>query len=514
MSRGKVYLVGAGPGDPGLFTLRGKEVLGQAEVVIYDYLANPELLQFAPADAEQIYVGKQGGDHTLGQDGINRLLVEKGRDHVVVRLKGGDPFVFGRGGEEAEDLAAADIPFEVVPGVTAAVAVPAYAGIPLSHRDYTASIGFVTGHERDDQESSNLAWDKLATAVGTLVLFMGVKNLPDISHNLIAHGRSPETPVAVIRWGTTTQQKTVVGTLAGIAKDVARAGLKPPAIIVVGEVVRLRERLNWFEGKPLFGRTVVVTRAREQASDFKALLGQWGAHCIEFPTIAIQPPASWEPLDQAIARLASYHWLIFTSVNGVAFFLERLRALGGDIRDLKGIRLAAIGPKTAEALENRGLRLDLVPREYRAEAILEALGADGVRGLRVLLPRAMEARDILPDTLRQWGAEVDVVPAYQTVLPDHESSRVLEALRAGEVDCVTFTSSSTVTNFLRMFARDKILPVLEGVAIACIGPITAETAQKQGLTVSIMPADYTIPALASAVRDHFAQRPRRSPFSG
>jgi uroporphyrinogen III methyltransferase / synthase len=282
----------------------------------------------------------------------------------------------------------------------------------------------------------------------------------------------------------------------------------------VGEVVRLRERLNWFEGKPLFGRTVVVTRAREQASDFKALLVQWGAHCIEFPTIAIQPPGSWEPLDQAIARLASYHWLIFTSVNGVVYFLERLHTLGVDIRELKGIRLAAIGPKTAEALENRGLRLDLVPREYRAEAILEALGADGVRGQRMLLPRAMEARDILPDTLRQWGAEVDVVPAYQSVLPDHETSRVLEALRAGEVDCVTFTSSSTVTNFLRMFARDKILSAMEGVAIACIGPITAETAQKQGLTVRIMPTDYTIPALASAVRDHFAQRPRRSPFRG
>jgi uroporphyrinogen III methyltransferase / synthase len=245
LSRGKVFLVGAGPGDPGLFTLRGKEVLSRAEVVIYDYLANQELLQFAPADAERIYVGKKGGDHTLSQDGINRLLVEKGRNHVVVRLKGGDPFVFGRGAEEAEDLVAAGIPFEVVPGVTAAVAVPAYAGIPLSHRDFTASIGFVTGHERDDKESSNIAWDKLATGIGTLVLFMGVKNLPDISRNLIAHGRSPETPVAVIRWGTTAQQQTVVGTLATIAAEVARVGLKPPAIIVVGEVVRLRERLNW-----------------------------------------------------------------------------------------------------------------------------------------------------------------------------------------------------------------------------------------------------------------------------
>jgi uroporphyrinogen III methyltransferase / synthase len=503
VSQGKVYLVGSGPGDPGLFTLRGKEVLGLAEVVIYDYLANVELLQYAPAHAERIYVGKKGGDHTLSQDGINQLLVEKGRDRVVVRLKGGDPFVFGRGGEEAEDLVAAGIPFEVVPGVTAAVAVPAYAGIPLSHRDFTASIGFVTGHERDDKDASNIAWDKLATGVGTLVLFMGVKNLPEISRNLIDHGRSSETPVAVIRWGTTAQQRTVVGTLATISDEVARVGLKPPAIIVVGEVVRLRERLNWFEARPLFGRTVVVTRAREQASDFKALLAQLGAHCIEFPTIAIQPPPSWDPLDQAIGRLADYHWIFFTSVNGVSYFMERLRALGRDVRDLKGILLGAIGPKTAEALEHYGLRLDLVPGEYRAEAILEALGADSMRGRRVLLPRALEARDILPETMRQWGAEVDVTPAYETVLPAHQSAPVLDALRAGEVDCLTFTSSSTVSNFFQMFPREDVMPALEGVTIACIGPITAQTAEKFGLRVDVMPADYTIPGLVSAIRDYF-----------
>jgi len=503
VSQGKVYLVGAGPGDPGLFTLRGKEVLGLAQVVIYDYLANEELLQYAPAEAERIYVGKKGGEHTLGQEGINRLLVEKGRNHVVVRLKGGDPFVFGRGGEEAEDLVAAGIPFEVVPGVTAAVAVPAYAGIPLSHRDYTASIGFVTGHERDDKNASNIAWDKLATGVGTLVLFMGVKNLPEISRNLITHGRPPATPVAVIRWGTTAQQRTVVGTLANIADEVARAGLKPPAIIVVGEVVRLRERLNWFETKPLFGRTVLVTRAREQASDFKTMLSQLGAHCIEFPTIAIQAPPSWDPLDQAMARLESYHWIIFTSVNGVTHFMDRLRALGRDVRDLKGVRLGAIGPKTAETLEGYGLRLDLVPGEYRAEAILEALGADAMQGRRVLLPRALEARDILPDTLRQWGAQVEVTPAYETVLPAHQSAQVLSALRAGQVDCLTFTSSSTVSNFFRMFSRDDIMPALRAVVIACIGPITAQTAEKYGLSVAVMPADYTIPALVAAIRDHF-----------
>jgi uroporphyrinogen III methyltransferase / synthase len=507
---GKVYLVGAGPGDPGLFTLRGMEVLSRAQVVIYDYLANEELLQFAPPEAELIYVGKKGGEHTLSQEGINQLLVEKGRDRVVVRLKGGDPFIFGRGGEEAQELVAAGIPFEVVPGVTAAIAVPAYAGIPLSHRDYTASIGFVTGHEREDKEASTIAWDKLADGVGTLVLFMGVKNLPEITRKLIAHGRPADTPVAVIRWGTTAEQKTVVGTLATIDGAVKRAQLKPPAIIVVGGVVRLREQLNWFEQRPLFGRCVVVTRAREQASDFKGLLQQCGAHCIEFPTIAIEPPASWEPLDQAVRQLSSYQWVIFTSVNGVLHFMRRLQAAGLDVRELKGVRLAAIGPKTAEALERCGLRLDLVPGEYRAEAVLKGLGPSAVQGQRVLLPRAVEARDLLPDTLRQWGARVDVVPAYQTVLPGHQSAEVLEALRQGQVHCVTFTSSSTVSNFFRMFQQDDLLKALQGVAIACIGPVTAQTAEKYGLKIDILPEDYTIPALVDAIQDYFRKLAEQS----
>ena len=277
VKKGKVYLVGAGPGDPGLLTLKGKELLERAEVVIYDYLANEEFLQFAPAAAERIYVGKKGGDHTMSQEDINRLLVAKGREHVVVRLKGGDPFVFGRGGEEAQELVAAGIPFEVVPGVTAAIAVPAYAGIPLSHRDYAASMAFITGHEREDKADSKIAWDRLATGVGTLVFFMGVKNLPEICRSLVTHGRPAETPVAVIRWGTTAEQQTVTGTLQDIAEKVAQANLKPPAITVVGEVVRLRDELNWFEARPLFGRRMVVTRAREQASEFKTILAELGA---------------------------------------------------------------------------------------------------------------------------------------------------------------------------------------------------------------------------------------------
>lgn len=489
-------------------TLRAKELLEQAEVVIYDYLANQEFLKYAPPEAEKIYVGKKGGDHTLGQDGINDLLVEKGKQHVVVRLKGGDPFVFGRGGEEAQMLVAAGIPFEVVPGVTAAVAVPAYAGIPLSHRDHTASMAFVTGHEREDADDSKIAWDKLATGVGTLVFFMGVKNLPQICRNLVDYGRAPETPVAVIRWGTTPDQKTVTGTLATIVDEVRQAGLKPPAITVVGGVVGLRKELNWFENRPLFGRRVVVTRAREQASGFKAVLSQLGAHCIEFPTIEIQPPDSWEPLDDALDGLSTYDWVIFTSVNGVKFFMERLRAAGKDARALSGLRLATIGPKTSEALEGCGLHPDLVPSEYRAESVLEGLAGENVAGKRFLMPRALVARDILPDTLRKKGAHVDVVPAYQTVLPRHGSQEVLQHLHEGGIDCVTFTSSSTVSNFFSLFDKNEILPLLRKTAIACIGPITAQTAREHGLDIDIMPSEYTIDALVNSIRDHFEGKTR------
>ncbi len=485
-------------------TLRGKELLEQAEVVIYDYLANEEFLRFAPLKAERIYVGKKGGDHTMSQEEINHLLLEKGRKHLVVRLKGGDPFVFGRGGEEAQVLVAAGIPFEVVPGVTAAIAVPAYAGIPLSHRDHAASMAFITGHERDDKAESKIAWDRLATGVATLVFFMGVKNLPEICKSLIANGRASETPVAVIRWGTTPEQQTVVGTLQDIAVKVAQANLKPPAITVVGDVVRLRDELNWFEQRPLFGRRMVVTRAREQASEFKTVLAELGADCIEFPTIAIEPPPSWQPLDAAIHDLAAYDWVIFTSVNGVHFFMERLRSAKRDVRDLHGMRLAAIGPKTAEALEQCGLRPDLVPGEYRAEAILEGLSGEEIKGKHILLPRALAARDLLPETLRQWGARVDVVPAYQTVLPPDRSPEMLERLRSGNIDCLTFTSSSTVSNFFSMFERGSILPLLKNVCIACIGPVTAKTAEAHGLTVHVMPSEYTIAGLTEAIRARFS----------
>ena len=510
MKKGKVYLIGAGPGDPGLLTIRGRELLERAEVVIFDYLANEEFLKFAPASAERIYVGKKGGDHTLSQDGINDLLVQKGREKLVVRLKGGDPFVFGRGGEEAQVLVANEIPFEVIPGISAAIAVPAYAGIPLSHRDFTASIAFVTGHERADKsgQDSKIDWAKLSTGAGTLVFFMGVRNLPEICGNLIRHGRPADTPAAVIRWGTTPMQHTVAGTLADIVQKVKEAGLKPPAITVVGEVVKCREQLNWFERRPLFGRRIVITRAREQASDFKSALEELGAHCIEFPTIAIAPPDSWQPLDRALERLALYDWVIFTSVNGVRFFMQRLLAAGMDIRELKGIRLAAIGPKTAETLENLMLRPDLVPDEYRAEGILDAFSGTDVKGKHFLMPRAFAAREILPEKLREWGATVDVVPAYQTLLPHEDAARVADFFRCGEIDCLTFTSSSTVSNFFTLIEKEDLLPFLHRTTVASIGPITAETAAKYGLKSSIVPPEYTILSLVDSIVSYFTEHRR------
>jgi len=507
---GIVCLVGAGPGDPGLLTLKAKACIEKADVVVYDYLANRAFLEFARQDAERIYVGKKGGCHTMSQGDINRLIVDKAKAGLfVVRLKGGDPFIFGRGGEEAQELIEAGVSFEVVPGVTSAIAVPAYAGIPLTHRDYTSTVAFVTGHEDPTKEGSDIAWDKLATGVGTLVFLMGVGNLEKIAANLIAHGRSPETPAAVIRRGTVPEQKTVTGRLRDIAERVREEGLKPPAIIVVGGVVGLRNELNWFETRPLFGKRILVTRARNQASDFLAALSALGAECIEFPTIEILPPASWEELDRAIAALQDYRWLLFTSVNGVKFFFERLEFLGRDVRDLKGIKVGAIGPKTAQTVLERGIRPDLVPDEYRAEAVVEAFKKHMSKPLRILLPRAAKARDVLPVELDKMGAVVDVVEAYRTVKPDTEKEGIMKMLEKNEIHMVTFTSSSTVGNYVEMFepAVDRLLNWMENVTVACIGPITAQTAEEKGFKVGLAAEDYTIEGLTEAIVDFFANTP-------
>jgi uroporphyrinogen III methyltransferase/synthase len=504
--KGKVYLVGSGPGDPGLLTLKAKACIEKADVVIYDYLANAVFLDYAKKDAERIYVGKEGGRHTMGQNEINRLIVEKAREGLeVVRLKGGDPFIFGRGGEEAQELVKAGIPFEVIPGVTSAIAVPAYAGIPLTHRDFTATVAFVTGHEDPTKEESNIAWEKISTGIGTLVFLMGVGNLSKIAASLMEHGRSSDTPVAVIRAGTVPEQRTVTGTLGTIADIAQGAKLRPPAVIVVGDVVSLRKDLNWFEQKPLFGKRIVVTRTREQASDFVALLSELGAECVEFPTIEVIPPPSWKELDRAIKNLETYQWLVFTSVNGVRHFFDRLEHAGLDARTLKGVRVAAIGPKTADAIRAKGVNPDLVPQEYRAEAVVEAFGKQGVKGVRILLPRAADAREVLPQELEKMGARVEVVEAYRTVKPQGRKDEIKAMLEKGDIHMVTFTSSSTVSNFMDMFQEesDQLLKWMKTVTVACIGPVTAKTAQDRGLSARITPSDYTIEALAKAIVDYF-----------
>lgn len=506
---GKVYLVGAGPGDPGLISLKGADCIKKADVIVYDYLASSTFLEFAPPDAEIIYVGKKGGDHTLSQAGINDLLVEKAlQGAVVTRLKGGDPFIFGRGGEEAEVLRENGIEFEIVPGVTSAIAAPAYAGIPLSHREYTSTIAFITGHEDPTKTESQIDWQSLAVGIGTLVFLMGVKNLPNIVRKLMENGMKPDTPAAVIRWGTTQRQATVEGTLETIHDRVTKAGLKAPAIIIIGDVVQLREKLKWFgpdKGKtyPLLGKKIVVTRARAQASDLVKRLSDLGAECLEFPTIEIVPPENWEPLDTAIDNLKSYEWIIFTSVNGVIFFFRRLFEKGKDVRCLHHIRTAAIGPATAQKLSDFGFNSDIVPESYRAESIVEAFKTETIKGHAVLLPRAEQARPILPVELRQLGASVDEVVAYRTVQASLNREKLIrQLLKSNRIDWITFTSSSTARNFKDLMqgsGSDDLIQLIGNTRIASIGPITTETAEKLGFNVHVTAAEYTIPGLCDAI---------------
>jgi len=507
MAKAKVYLVGAGPGDPGLITVKGRQCIEDAQVIIYDYLAAPELLKHAQQNAELIYVGKKGGDHTLSQEEINALIVKKaGAGLKVCRLKGGDPFIFGRGGEEAEELAACGIPFEVVPGVTSAVAAAAYAGIPLTHRKLTATLAFITGHEDPHKEESSIDWESLARGIGTLVFFMGVKNLPDITQELIAHGKSPDTPVALIRWGTTPGQQTVTGTLDNIAEQVKKAGLKAPAIIVVGEVVQLRESLKWFENRPLLGKRIVVTRAREQASDLVKRLSDLGAACLEYPTIRVVPADDAKPLNDAIENLSTYDWIVFTSVNGVKYFFERLFDLGRDVRALNRLRTAAIGPVTAEQLFAHGLKSDIIPGNYRAEAVVEAFRKEDLKGKKILLPRAAEARPVLPDELRKMGAQVDEVTAYLTEKVQANAGQLVEQLAAKTVDLITFTSSSTVKNFKALLPSENFKDLIAGVTVASIGPITTDTAVESGFEVQITAGSYTIPGLCDAILNYYGSR--------
>ena len=501
-----VYLVGAGPGDPKLITVKGLECLQKADVIVYDRLVSPRLLEQCLPDAEKIFVGKEPGRHAMSQEDINQLLVTKAREgKTVCRLKGGDPFIFGRGGEEAEALAEAGVRFEIVPGVTSAIAAPSYAGIPVTHRDFASSVAFVTGHRKsdddddDDDEDDKIAWDKIAPGVDTLIFFMGVRNLPFIVEQLTKHGRSPQTPVAIIRWGTTAEQETLTGTLSDIVAASQQRQLKPPALIVVGEVVRLHEKLRWFDVKPLFGKRVVVTRAREQASEFAAKLEALGAEVIQCPVIKIAELESYNALDMAISYLKEYDWLIFTSVNGVDAFFKRLNLQGKDVTALVEKQVCAIGPATAQRLQEMGVYVDLVPEKFVAESVAEGLQLFGMEGKRVLLPRALEAREVLPQMLEEMGAQVDVVPAYRTVLDDSRAELIREQLLSGSVDFITFTSSSTVKNFVRIVGRDILERTRGTFKIASIGPITSQTARELGFTVDVEAREFTVEGLVEAM---------------
>jgi uroporphyrinogen III methyltransferase/synthase len=485
-----VALVGAGPGDPGLLTRRGAELLAQAEVVVYDRLVAPALLELAPADAERIYVGKAPDRVEMQQADINELLVERGQaGKRVVRLKGGDPFVFGRGGEEAEALAAAGVAFEVVPGITSAIAAPAYAGIPVTHRGSSTHFTVVTGHEDPAKGQSDVDWEALARAGGTLVILMGAGRIDEIARRLIDGGRDPSTPVAAVRNGTRADQQTVRADLATIGS----AGVAAPSAIVVGDVASLD--LAWFEQRPLFGRTIVVTRAREQASELGARLAALGAEVLELPAIAI------EPIEVKVPALDGYQWVVFTSANGVSAFFDRgLAETGRDARALADVRVAAIGPGTAEALRARGIRADLLPERFVAESLLDAFPPPDGDNAHVLLARAEHARDVLPDGLHARGFTVDVLAVYRTVRAEPDAA-ALARVRAGDIDAITFTSSSTVDNFCDLVGE---LPDPRPTVVS-IGPITSATAREHGLTVDAEAEQHTIDGLVEALKTLFGE---------
>lgn len=504
MKNEPVYLIGAGPGDPGLITVRGLECISVADVIVYDYLANNELLKHAKPDAELIYAGKIGGAHNHAQSKINELLVAKAAaGKKVARLKGGDPFVFGRGGEECEALVAAGISFEVVPGVTAAIGAAAYAGIPLTHRQVTTSVAFVTGHENPEKETTEIDWEKLSLGSGTVVFYMGVKNLPQITANLMANGRSPDTPVALIRWGTRAEQEVLTGRLADIADKVKRSGFKAPAITVVGEVVNLRQRLRWFDNRPLFGKNILVTRAADQAGEFSRLLAVQGARVFECPTIALVEPDSPAELDAAIAAISSYDWLILTSVNAVRHFFSRLHLGGLDARSLAACRVATVGPKSAAAIREYGIIPDLVPADYKAEGVVAEFERLDISGKKILFPRADKARELIPSALAAMGASVSAPVAYCNRLPEALPHEALLALEEHRIDCVTFTASSTVDNLSAMLGENRFLKLLDGVTVASIGPITTRSCLELGLKVDIEPEKYTLEKLTEQIVQFF-----------
>jgi uroporphyrinogen III methyltransferase / synthase len=508
MSAGTVYIVGAGPGDPTLVTVRGQRYLAAADVVVHDTLVHPRLLRRARADAERIDVGA-AAPQPLQQDAISLLLAEKAREgKMVVRLKWGDPFVFDSGGKEALFLHEQGIRFEVVPGVTAPVAAPAYAGLPVTYPGAGDILTFIRGHEDGSHKPPKIDWETVARIDGTIVCYAGPRQLPGIVDALTSHGRSPKDSSAVVFHGTLPQQRTVQGTLGELKERLSEAGAdKDAGVLVVGAVAGLRDHLRWFDARPLFGRRVLVTRSREQAGELVEMLEDLGAETIEAPTIRIVPPADHAPLDAAVADAGGFDWIVFTSANGVEAFMRRLLAGPGDVRSLKGPRLCAIGPATADRLGSYGIKVDLMPIEYRAEAILEALGsAADLAGARVLLPRADIAREVLADELRKAGALVTEVAAYRTIretLTRSDDPDIYKMLLEGAIDVVMFTSASTVRNFAEGIGEEQAADLLRQTVVACIGPVTAEAAQRLHIHARVMPSDYTIPALVQAIVDYY-----------
>lgn len=513
---GKVYLVGAGPGDARLITIKGKECIEKADAVVYDRLASPRLLRWMKPGAEKVYVGKLPDRHTMKQEEINQLLVDLALEgKTVVRLKGGDPTIFGRVGEEAELLYRNGIAFEIVPGITSSISVPAYAGIPVTHRDLASSLSIITGHESPDKLDRMIQWDKVTNATGTLIFMMGVAKIGYISRQLIAHGRPSDTPVALVRWGTRAEQDTITGTLADIEEIVQAANFQPPAVIVVGEVVLQREHLKWAERLPLFGKRILVTRARSQASQLVSRIEDLGGEPYEFPVIETILPTSNQVLsqiDEALEKLERYDWVFFTSVNGVDFFFRHLNASGKDIRALVGARIAAVGPATADALRERGIAAEVLKERYQAEGLVEAFGSELLAGQQVLLPRGDLGRNWLPEELTRMGLHVTDIKIYETVLCNEDDDELLKLFQEGGIHAVTFTSSSTVTNLLRVLERmsgDSPLELLRGSTVACIGPLTAETAREAGLNVSVMAEEATIESLVEALCEWNKDEPRR-----
>ena len=503
MARGKVFLIGAGPGDYKLITVKGLECIQESDVILYDRLASEKLLCFAREDAERIFVGKAPTNHAYSQEEINQLLVQKALEgKTVARLKGGDPFVFGRGGEEILELIKNQIEFEVVPGVTSAIAVPAYAGIPVTHRNVSSSFHVITGHEDPTKDENVIDYEALAKVEGTLIFLMGVNNLGKICKNLIGFGQDENRPVAVIMRGTTQHQRMVAGTLGNIEEKVLANEISNPSIIIVGEVVALSPMLQWFENKPLFGKRVLVTRTRDQASSLSRRIEALGGEAIEFPTIKIERPDHYDEIDKAIGEIEKYQWIIFTSVNGVQAFFDRMKKLRFDIRLLHGAKLCAIGPATAKVLEDMGFAIEYIPEEYRAEGIIEGLAEKIKAGDQVLLPRADIARELLITELERLGAKVDNVHVYRTVIPEQNRGLLLEFLKNEDIDVITFTSSSTVRNFIQILGEENI-GMLSTKKIAVIGPITEETAKASGLNIDIMAGEYTIDGLVTAIREYY-----------